>query len=111
PPFTPPTFPPAPLTLTDLAGISAAGVAAGIKASGKPDVALLVADRPLPAAAVFTQNAFSAAPVRLSRAHLEKSGGHVRAVVVNSGNANACTGAQGDEAALAMARAVAERVG
>ena len=108
--FVPPTFGPCPLTLTDI-GFRAAGVAAGIKASGKPDVALLVAARAVPAAAVFTQNAFAAAPVRLSKAHLERSGGAVRAIVVNAGNANACTGARGDEHAAAMARAVAEKIG
>jgi glutamate N-acetyltransferase/amino-acid N-acetyltransferase len=108
--FTPPSFPPSELTLTDV-GLRAAGVAAGIKPSGKPDVALLVADRAVPAAAVFTQNAFAAAPVRLSRAHLEASRGAVRAIVVNAGNANACTGARGDEHALAMARAAADAIG
>jgi glutamate N-acetyltransferase/amino-acid N-acetyltransferase len=108
--WTAPTFPPSPLALTDVAGLRAAGVSAGIKPSGRPDVALLVADEPVPAAAVFTQNAFAAAPVRLCREHLARSGGRVRAVVVNAGNANACTGARGEEHALQMARAVAGRL-
>ena len=106
-----PTFPPCPLTLTSLGGVRAAGVAAGIKASGNPDVALLVADEPMSAAGVFTKNLFSAAPVRLSRAHLEASGGRVRAIVVNSGNANACTGETGERDALAMATRVAAKIG
>lgn len=106
-----PEFEPSRLTLGDVAGLRAAGVAAGIKASGRPDVALLVADEPVPGAAVFTQNAFAAPPVRVSREHLARSGGRVRAIVVNSGNANACTGARGEEHALQMARAVATRIG
>jgi glutamate N-acetyltransferase/amino-acid N-acetyltransferase len=89
-------------------GLKASGVSAGIKASGNLDVGLLVADRPMSAAGVFTRNQFAAAPVLISRSHLQASGGLVRAVVVNSGNANACTGAQGETDALAMCRLVAE---
>ncbi|MBX7102047.1 MAG: bifunctional glutamate N-acetyltransferase/amino-acid acetyltransferase ArgJ [Myxococcaceae bacterium] len=106
-----PVFDPAELTLTSVRGLRAAGVRAGIKASGNPDVGLLVADAPVPAAAVFTRNHFAAAPVLRSRAHLEASGGLVRAVVVNSGNANACTGAQGEADARAMCAQVAQLVG
>ncbi len=94
------------VTLSELRGLRAAGVSAGIKASGRPDVALLVSDAPMACAGVFTQNLFAAAPVEVSRAHLAASGGWVRAVVVNSGNANACTGAQG----LADAREMCDRV-
>jgi glutamate N-acetyltransferase/amino-acid N-acetyltransferase len=86
-------------------GFSAAAVAAGVKKGGKPDLALLVADRAVPAAAVFTTNAVAAAPIVVSRAHAAH--GQVRAVVVNSGNANACTGERG----LADARAMADAVG
>lgn len=93
-------------TLTEVGGLRAAGVAAGIKASGRPDVALLVADAPVACAGVFTQNLFPAAPVLVSREHLAASGGMVRALVVNSGNANACTGEQG----LADAREMCARV-
>lgn len=74
-------------------GFRAAGVRAGIKASGKPDVALLVADRAVPAAAVFTTNQVCAAPVEVGRDHIRS--GKLHAIVVNSGNANACTGKQG----------------
>jgi glutamate N-acetyltransferase / amino-acid N-acetyltransferase len=74
-------------------GFAAAGVAAGIKKSGKPDVAVVAASRPVPAAAVFTTNLVAAAPVLVSRIHL--GNGLARAVVINSGNANACTGAPG----------------
>lgn len=107
----PPTFAPCPLTLTSLAGLRAAGVRAGIKASGNPDVGLLVSDAPMSVAGIFTKNLFSAAPVRLSRRHLELSGGLARAVVVNSGNANACTGEDGERDAAAMAARVAEKLG
>ena len=102
-----PSFAPAALTLTSIPGLRAAGVRAGIKASGNPDVGLLVADAPIAAAGIFTQNHFAAAPVLLSRRHLAQSGGLFRAVVVNSGNANACTGAQGERDALEMCARVA----
>lgn len=102
-----PSFPPVPLTLTSVPGLTAAGVRAGIKASGNPDVALLVSDTPMSCAGLFTQNHFAAAPVALSKAHLQRSGGLVRAVIINSGNANACTGAQGDKDALEMCTRVA----
>jgi glutamate N-acetyltransferase/amino-acid N-acetyltransferase len=97
--------------LTSLRGVRAAGVAAGIKASGRPDVALLVADTPIACAGIFTQNRFAAAPVVVSREHLARSAGLVRAVVVNSGNANACTGEQGLADARAMCAHVARLVG
>jgi glutamate N-acetyltransferase/amino-acid N-acetyltransferase len=102
-----PSFAPAELTLTSVKGLRASGVRAGIKASGNPDVALLVADAPLSGWGLFTQNHFAAAPVALSKAHLARSGGQVRAVIVNSGNANACTGTQGDRDALEMCERVA----
>lgn len=82
-------------------GLRGAGVAAGLKPSGSPDVALLVADEPRPAAAVFTRNRVAAAPVQLSRTRIE-SQPWVKTVVVNAGNANALTGARGLEDARAM---------
>jgi glutamate N-acetyltransferase / amino-acid N-acetyltransferase len=85
-------------------GFRAAGVSAGIKANGALDLALLVSDTPATAAAVFTINRAQAAPVVVSREHLSKSGGLARAVIVNSGCANACTG----EAGMAVARAMAD---
>lgn len=106
-----PTFPPAELTLTQVPGLKAAGVAAGIKPSGNPDVGLLVSDTPLSVAGLFTQNAFAAAPVTLSKMNLIRSGHLARAVVVNSGNANACTGAQGEKDAEEMAARVAKGLG
>jgi glutamate N-acetyltransferase/amino-acid N-acetyltransferase len=72
---------------------------AGIKASGRTDVALAEAPLGASAAAVFTRNRVAAAPVEVGRAHLRKSKGRVRAVLVNAGNANCATGAQGLEVA------------
>ena len=106
-----PSFPPAELTLTSVKGLKAAGVKAGIKASGNPDVGLLVADAPMTASGIFTRNHFAAAPVHVSKAHLARTGGTVRAVIVNSGNANACTGAQGEKDAKEMCERVAAKVG
>ena len=106
-----PSLSPASLTLTSLRGLRAAGVRAGIKESGSPDVALLVSDLSMAVAGVFTQNLFAAAPVELSRANLAKTGGRARAVVVNSGNANACTGALGVRHARAMCDEVARLLG
>jgi len=86
-------------------GFVAGAVAAGIKKAGKLDVAILAADRAVPAAAVYTTNTVAAAPVVVSRSH--SAAGMIRAAVVNSGNANACTGPRG----LADARAMADAVG
>lgn len=106
-----PSFPPVPFTLTSVKGLRASGVRAGIKPSGNPDVALLVSDGPMTCAGLFTQNHFAAAPVLLSRRHLAATGGLVRAVVINSGNANACTGVQGEHDALEMCQRVATALG
>jgi len=92
-------------------GFRAAGISAGIKANRNPDLALIVSDVPATAAAVFTINKAQAAPVVVSKEHLEKSGGVVRAIVVNSGCANACTGEAGMTAAREMASATAALVG
>jgi glutamate N-acetyltransferase/amino-acid N-acetyltransferase len=96
--------------VTTARGFRASGVSAGIKAQGL-DLALLVADRPATAAAVFTTNRAQAAPVLVSREHLSRSGGTARAIVVNSGCANACTGDAGLQVARDMASAAAKEVG
>jgi glutamate N-acetyltransferase/amino-acid N-acetyltransferase len=75
-------------------GFRAAGVSCGIKAKGL-DLALIVSDGPAAGAGVFTTNLAQAAPILVSRTQLERSGGHAVAIVVNSGCANACTGAGG----------------
>src|SRR3954467_1496005 len=92
-------------------GFRAAGISAGIKASGNPDLMLLVADAPAQAAAVFTTNKVVAAPVIVSRDHLARSGGLARAIVVNSGCANACTGDVGMRDARQMAEEAARLIG
>jgi glutamate N-acetyltransferase/amino-acid N-acetyltransferase len=89
------------------AGFRAAGVACGIKKSHGLDLALIVSDAPSSSAAVFTTNKAVAAPVLVSKARLLASGGHSRVVVINSGCANACTGADGHHTAEAMADAAA----
>jgi len=89
-------------------GFRAASVYCGIKAANKskPDLALVVSDRAGVAAGTFTTNVVQAAPVLLSKRHLRHAA--TRGVVLNSGNANACTGDQGDADALATTKAVAE---
>lgn len=87
-------------------GFEAAGIHCGIKKPGVLDLALLVSTVSGPIAGVFTKNRVAAAPVILDRLHLRRRQG--RAIVVNSGNANACTGAGGLAAAKAMASAVAQ---
>jgi glutamate N-acetyltransferase/amino-acid N-acetyltransferase len=91
-------------------GFRAAGVSAGIKANNKPDLALLVSDAPAAAAASFTTNRVQAAPVLVSREALARSGGTARAIVVNSGCANACTGDEGLRHAREMASETARLV-
>lgn len=91
------------------AGFRAAGVAAGLKPSGKPDVALLVSDLPAAAVGVFTTNRVQAAPIVYTKRNLRK--GTARAIVANAGNANACTGRQGAIDAKAMARDTATALG
>jgi glutamate N-acetyltransferase/amino-acid N-acetyltransferase len=86
-------------------------VRAGIKASGNPDLACAVMERPAGAAAMFTRNQVVAAPVTVGRRHLERAGGRMRVVVVNAGNANCATGAAGVEACAAVCAAAAERWG
>jgi len=92
-------------------GFRAAGISAGIKANGNPDLALLVADAPAQVAAVYTTNKVLAAPVIVSQEHLKRSGGTARAIVVNSGCANSCTGDTGLRDARAMAEQTARLVG
>ncbi|HEV3023707.1 MAG TPA: bifunctional ornithine acetyltransferase/N-acetylglutamate synthase, partial [Pirellulales bacterium] len=91
-------------------GFRAAGVYAGLKRNPqKYDVALVVSDTPATAAGVYTQNLVFAAPVKLDRARTPST--RIRAVVINSGNANACTGERGDRDAARMAEMAAETGG
>jgi glutamate N-acetyltransferase/amino-acid N-acetyltransferase len=98
------------VSVTRPQGFRAAGLAAGLKASGAPDVALVVNDGPLDAAAgVFTTNRVKAAPVLWSEQVLKA--GRVRAVVLNSGGANACTGPAGFQDTHTTAEATAAALG
>ncbi len=90
-------------------GFRFAGATAKIKASGKPDISLIVTDKPVCGAGVFTQNKIVAAPVVLSRSRTPSS--NIRAIITNSGNANACTGEGGDRDAIQMCKLVAEKIG
>lgn len=101
------------MSVTAAAGFVANGIAGGIKPSGDADLALVAtADGvAVPAAAVFTQNLVVAAPVTTSRAHLAATGGRATGVILNSGNANACTGEQGAADSRAMCAAAADAVG
>jgi glutamate N-acetyltransferase/amino-acid N-acetyltransferase len=97
------------MSVTAPSGFRAAGVAAGLKESGQPDVAVVLNDGPSrAAAAVFTSNRVQAAPVLWTRQVV--SGGRVRAVVLNSGGANACTGAPGFQDTHATAEHLAQAI-
>jgi glutamate N-acetyltransferase/amino-acid N-acetyltransferase len=98
------------VSITSPKGFRAAGVTAGIKANGRPDLALVVNDGPeSTAAGVFTRNKVKAAPVLWSQQVV--STGTLRAVVLNSGGANACTGPEGFQTAHATAEKAAELLG
>ena len=94
--------------ITAVPGIRASGVHGGLKSDNQRDVALIVADSPAVAAGVFTRNRVCAATVLLSREHLEDQ--IAQAIVVNSGNANACTGEPGLNNARKMAALVGEQL-
>ena len=101
-----------PGAITRVPGYRAAGVACGLKQSGQLDLALVVSDRAATAAGVFTTNAFRAAPVLYDEALLaRKYPPFIRAVVINAGNANACTGEVGLHDAEQMARLTEEVLG
>ena len=95
--------------ITAVSGVRAAGVHAGLKKSEKKDVALIVTDAPAVAAGVFTKNSVTAAPVQVCHQHLADA--TAQAIIVNSGNANACTGELGMANARQMAAITAERLG
>ena len=97
------------MSITTPEGFVAAGLASGIKVSGALDLALVATEGgvAVPTAATFTTNLAAAAPVQVSRAHLTANGGLTAGVVVNSGNANAATGARGRADATTMCELVA----
>jgi glutamate N-acetyltransferase / amino-acid N-acetyltransferase len=91
-------------------GFSFAATHCGLKKS-KLDLAILVSEAPASAAAMFTTNRVKAAPVVASQLNIRKSKHHMRAVIVNSGNANCCTGSAGLSATAATTRKVARELG
>ncbi len=96
------------MSVTAAQGFSAAGIAAGLKPSGKPDLALVRSVSRSVGGAMWTANRAQAAPVLVSRRHLELA--EPQAVVINSGSANAATGARGEADAEAMAHGVAKEL-
>src|SRR5262249_10965369 len=95
-------------TIERVSGFKVAGGHCGLKPEGKLDFALIVSDTPCVAAGVFTTNLVKAAPVLVDQAKLAKTQLGYRAVAINTGCANACTGQQGIDSANQMARWVAE---
>ena len=92
-------------------GFLAAGIACGIK-DGKKDLAIISTDSPtVTCAGVFTSNLAAAAPVQISKKHLLSGNSNPRAVIINSGNANAATGKQGYQTAEAICERVAKELG
>ncbi len=92
-------------------GFRFTGIASGLKKKGQLDLGMITSDSPVATAAVFTTNKAAAAPVKFSRSLLKRSKGLSRGVIVNSGNANACTGLQGTQDARRMAKLAAQAIG
>ena len=93
------------------AGFRFAAGKAGLKASGRADLAVIVADKPAAAAAMFTANRVTAAPLEVDKRHLAATGGRVRVVAINAGNANCAAGQAGLDAAYRTCKAAAEVFG
>lgn len=92
-------------------GFLATGVSSGIKKDRRPDLGLIYSEKPSSVAAVFTKNRVKAAPIIVCQSHLNMNKGRARAIVVNSGNANACTGSKGIEDAIRTSQLIAETLG
>ena len=101
------------MSVTAPKGFVASGGSAGIKAGGVPDVAIVATEdgKAVPAAGVFTANLAAAAPVQVSRLHLELTGGRAAGVILTSGNANAATGEPGRAAAKSLCAQTAQGIG
>lgn len=95
-------------TITSTPGFQAAGTTAGIKESGKKDLAFIWSEEPAVASVALTQNQFRAAPVELCAGFAKKT--HHRGLIINSGNANACTGEEGAANALEMCEIIAREM-
>lgn len=92
--------------LSEVPGFTGGGIYCGIKKVAKPDLALIYSDRPCAAAGVFTKNQVVASSVTLSKKHIR--GGKARAIIVNSGNANVCTGKKGEQSSLEILKTTAK---
>ena len=92
-------------SIASVSGFQAVGIHCGIKKSGKKDLCILYSQAPAVAAVTYTTNSVKAAPLQVNMDHMLSP--HVQAIVVNSGNANACTGSEGLEAAYQMTRTAA----
>jgi glutamate N-acetyltransferase / amino-acid N-acetyltransferase len=101
------TFP----NIEPLAGVKLGAAGAAIKRAGRNDILIIELAEGSTTSGVFTQNAFCAAPVTIAKKHLQNSGGAVRYLVINAGNANACTGEQGIADALTICQKVADERG
>ena len=101
------------MSVTDVPGFVAAGLACGIKQPAAPDLALIATSdgSPVTAAGVFTSNKMTAPPVLVCRDHLSQTAGRAAAIIINSGNANAATGSDGMRDAIRMAEATAAELG
>jgi len=97
-------------SVTSAKGFVAGGLHCGLKKTERHDLGAIVCEVPAAAAAVYTTNVFQAAPIKVTKESLASSG-RLRAVIVNSGNANACTGKQGEDDAFNMRNAFADAVG
>ena len=96
-------------TITNVKGIKAAGISAQLKKSGKKDLALIYSEKKAVSAAVFTKNLVKAAPIILNMENIKN--GNTQAIIVNSGNANSCTGETGLENAKKMTEFAANELG
>ena len=95
-------------TITDVKGFKAAGITAGLKKSGKKDLALIYSEYKAVSAAVFTKNLVKAAPILVDMENIKSE--NTQAIIVNSGNANACTGEVGYKNAKKMTEIIAEKL-
>ena len=95
-------------TITDVKGFKAAGITAGLKKSGKKDMALIYSEYKAVSAAVFTKNLVKAAPILIDMENIKSE--NTQAIIVNSGNANACTGENGYINAKKMTEIIAEKL-
>ncbi len=95
-------------TITDVKGFKATGMTAGLKKSGRKDLALIYSEEKAVAAAVFTQNLVKAAPILLNMKNIKLE--NIQAIIINSGNANACTGEEGYQNAVKMTEIVSKEL-